>query len=158
VGDAAYSSTRWGTIATRFDSWEASTTLLRFCRRQGWHVICDLKTNRTLDGRPLRTYAQLVRHQRYDRTTIRATDGMKTRQSPGCNQALSALPVENLQLREARAFPFSPHPRDTNKSARSQVGPQSLVPRPKHIPCLVWQPHTAESGLPRAASRSRVFP
>ena len=31
-----------------FDSWYASNRLLKFCRRQGWHVICAIKSNRTL--------------------------------------------------------------------------------------------------------------
>ena len=89
-----------------FDSWYASTKLVRFCRRQGWHVICDLTTHRTLDGRPLRTSAQLVRHQRYDRTTIRATDGDQTSSTPTVCGHLRGLgaPVTVLQSRR--------HPRD----------------------------------------------
>jgi hypothetical protein len=61
-----------------FDSWYASAKLLRFCLQHGWHVICDLKANRTLNGRPLHTYAQLLRHQRYDHSIVRATDGDQT--------------------------------------------------------------------------------
>lgn len=89
-----------------FDRWYASAKLIRFCRRHGWHVICDLKTNRTLDGRPLRTWAQLVRHQRYDRTIVRATDGDQTyytRTLVGQLRRLAA-PVPVLQSRR--------HPRD----------------------------------------------
>jgi hypothetical protein len=89
-----------------FDSWYASAKLLRFCLRQGWHVICDLKANRTLDGRPLHTHAQLLRHQRYDRTILRATDGDQTyytRTLSGHLRRLAA-PVTVLQSRR--------HPRD----------------------------------------------
>jgi hypothetical protein len=89
-----------------FDSWYASTNLIRFCLRQGWHVICDLKANRSLDGRPLHTYTQLLRHQRYDRTIVRATDGDQTYYTHTLIGQLRRLaaPVTVLQSRR--------HPRD----------------------------------------------
>lgn len=89
-----------------FDSWYASAKLLRFCLRQGWQVICDLKTNRTLNGTSLRTQAQTLRHQRYDRTTIRATDGDQTYYTRTLHGQLKRLasPVTVLQSRR--------HPRD----------------------------------------------
>jgi hypothetical protein len=89
-----------------FDSWYASAKLIRFCLRQGWHVICDLKANRTLDGRPLHTYTQLLRHQRYDHTIIRATDGDQTYYTHTLVGQLRRLaaPVTVLQSRR--------HPRD----------------------------------------------
>ena len=31
-----------------FDSWYASSKQINFCRRQGWHIICALKSNRRL--------------------------------------------------------------------------------------------------------------
>lgn len=90
-----------------FDSWYASAKLIRFCLRQGWQVICDLKANRTLDGRSLRTHAQTLRHQRYDHTIVRATDGAQTtyytRTLQGQVKRLAA-PVTVLQSRR--------HPRD----------------------------------------------
>jgi hypothetical protein len=97
-------------ISVLFDSWDASTTLVRFCRRQGWHVICDLTTHRTLDGRPLRTSAQLVRHQRYDRTTLRATDGDQTSSTPTVWGHLRGLgaPVTVLH---SRRHPRGHHPK-----------------------------------------------
>jgi hypothetical protein len=36
-----------------FDSWYASHRLLKFCRRRDWHVICAIKSNRTLDDKKL---------------------------------------------------------------------------------------------------------
>jgi hypothetical protein len=69
-------------------------------------VICDLKTNRTLNGRPLRTYAQLVRHQRYDRTTLRATDGDQTSSTPTVCGHLRGLGAPVIVLPSRR------HPRD----------------------------------------------
>lgn len=56
------------------DSWYASTKLLKFCRRQGWHVICAVKSNRTLDGKKLSQWNQQLKHQRYQRITPAATD------------------------------------------------------------------------------------
>ncbi len=33
------------------DSWYASNKLLKFCRRQGWHMICAIKSNRLLNDK-----------------------------------------------------------------------------------------------------------
>jgi transposase len=50
---------------------------LKFCRRQGWHVICAIKSNRTLDGVKLSTRNQRLKHQRYTRVLPTATDRRK---------------------------------------------------------------------------------
>ena len=60
-----------------FDSWYASNKLLKFCRRQGWHVICAIKSNRTLDGVKLSTWNQRLKHQPYKRVKPTATDQRK---------------------------------------------------------------------------------
>lgn len=60
-----------------FDSWYASNKLLKFCRRQGWHVICAIKSNRTLDGIKLSKWNQRLKHQPYTRVTPAATDQRK---------------------------------------------------------------------------------
>lgn len=57
-----------------FDSWYASNNLLKFCRRQGWHVICAIKSNRTLDGVKLSKWNQRLKHQPYTRVNPTATD------------------------------------------------------------------------------------
>jgi len=57
-----------------FDSWYAANRLLKFCRRQDWHVICALKSNRTLDDKKLSQWPQTLRHQRYQRVQLTATD------------------------------------------------------------------------------------
>ena len=44
------------------DSWYASNKLLKYCRRQGWHVICAIKSNRTLDGIKLSQWNQRLKH------------------------------------------------------------------------------------------------
>lgn len=60
-----------------FDSWYASAKLLKYCRRQGWQVICALKSNRTLDGVKLSQWNQRLKHQPYIRVNPVATDRRK---------------------------------------------------------------------------------
>jgi hypothetical protein len=61
-----------------FDSWYASAQLIKFVRRQGWHVICALKYNRKLDGIRLDIHARTLRHKRYLPVTLTAADGNQT--------------------------------------------------------------------------------
>src|SRR5207237_3642930 len=58
-----------------FDSWYAANRLLTFCRRQGWHVVCAIKFNRKLDDQKLSQWPQALKHQRYQRVQLTATDG-----------------------------------------------------------------------------------
>ena len=58
-----------------FDSWYASNKLLKFCRRQGWHVICALKSNRLLEGKSLTQWNRDLKHRWYRRVTVPTTDG-----------------------------------------------------------------------------------
>jgi len=57
-----------------FDSWYAANRLLKLCRRQGWHVICAIKSNRTLGDQPLAQWPHALRHQRYQRVQLSAAD------------------------------------------------------------------------------------
>jgi Transposase DDE domain len=57
-----------------FDSWYASNRLLRFCRRHSWQVVCAIKSNRKLDDQKLSQWPQALRHQRYQRIQLTATD------------------------------------------------------------------------------------
>ena len=57
-----------------FDSWYASNKLLKYCHRQGWHVICAIRSNRTLDGIKLSEWNQRLKHQSYTRVTLTTTD------------------------------------------------------------------------------------
>ena len=43
-----------------------------FCRRQGWHVICAIKSNRTLGEKKLSQWPHALRHQRYQRVQLSA--------------------------------------------------------------------------------------
>jgi hypothetical protein len=58
-----------------FDSWYAANRLLKFCRRQRWQVVCAIKSNRKLDDQKLSHWPQALRHQRYQRVQLPATDG-----------------------------------------------------------------------------------
>ena len=58
-----------------FDSWYAANRLLTFCRRQGWQVVCAIKSNRKLDNQKRAQWPQALRHQRYQRVQLTATDG-----------------------------------------------------------------------------------
>ena len=57
-----------------FDSGYASNRVLKCCRRQGWHVVCAMQSNRKLDGQKLSQGPQTRRHQRYQRVQLTATD------------------------------------------------------------------------------------
>ena len=57
-----------------FDSWYASNRLLKFCRRQSWYVVCAIKSNRKLDDMKLAQWPQALKHQRYQRVQLTATD------------------------------------------------------------------------------------
>ena len=57
-----------------FDSWYGSNRLLKFCRRQHWHVVCAIKSNRKLDNQKLAQWPQALQHQRYQRVQLTATD------------------------------------------------------------------------------------
>lgn len=63
-----------------FDSWYASAKLINFCRRQGWHIICALKSNRRVAKQRVDKHDQLLKHKHYQRVTLNATD--ETRPAP----------------------------------------------------------------------------
>lgn len=57
-----------------FDSWYASAKLIKFCRRQRWHVICAVKANRRLNRKRMDHHNQSLRNRRYQRVTLQALD------------------------------------------------------------------------------------
>lgn len=63
-----------------FDSWYASAKLINFCRRQGWHIICALKSNRRVAKQRVDKHDQWLKHKHYQRITLNATD--ETRPAP----------------------------------------------------------------------------
>lgn len=62
-------------VYVQFDSWYASEKLIKYVRRQGWHVICGLKYNRKLNGKRLDQLAYALRHRRYTHVRVTAADG-----------------------------------------------------------------------------------
>jgi len=62
-------------VYVQFDSWYASRRLIKFVRRQGWHVTCGLKYNRLLNDQRLDTHAQALKHRWYTKTTVTTADG-----------------------------------------------------------------------------------
>lgn len=62
-----------------FDSWYASARLIKYIRRQGWHVICRIQSNRKLNGQRLDHSATAQQHQRYVPVNIVAADGNSSR-------------------------------------------------------------------------------
>jgi DDE superfamily endonuclease len=65
-------------VYVQFDSWYASEKLLKYVRRQGWHSVCALKCNRTLNGQRLDRVAYALRHKRYTPVGVTAADGNRT--------------------------------------------------------------------------------
>jgi len=57
-----------------FDSWYSSAKLIKYCRRQQWHVIAGLKSNRCLNGKKLSQWNQDLRHTRYEQVSLPAAD------------------------------------------------------------------------------------
>jgi hypothetical protein len=57
-----------------FDSWYASAKLIKFCRRQRWHVICAVKANRRLNHKRMDHHNQSLRNRPYQRVTLKALD------------------------------------------------------------------------------------
>ncbi len=65
-------------VYVQFDSWYASERLIKYVRRQHWHVICGLKSNRNLNGKRLDQVGYALRHRRYTHVKVTAADGNKS--------------------------------------------------------------------------------
>lgn len=61
-------------VYVEFDSWYASGKLIKYCRRQGWHVICAIKSNRRLNGKRVDLHDQALKHKRYQHVRLSAAD------------------------------------------------------------------------------------
>jgi len=96
----------WG-VCVQFDSWYASEQLIKYVRRQGWHVTCGLKHNRKLNGKRLDQIASALKHRRYLHVQVTAADRKATpyyvRQTTG---RLQKVPFD------VRVFFSKRHPRE----------------------------------------------
>jgi hypothetical protein len=94
-------------VFVQFDSWYASEQLIKYVRRQGWHVTCGLKHNRKLNGKRIDQIASALRHRRYTPIHVTAADGTQTayyvRQTTG---RLQKVPFD------VRVFFSKRHPRE----------------------------------------------
>lgn len=91
------------------DSWYAAASLMKWCRAQDWHVICRLKSNRSLDGVQVRHHDQRWEHKRYTRVGVPAADEEHPRYYwvRSLSGNLSSLPDE------IRVYISRRHTRDT---------------------------------------------
>jgi IS4 transposase len=53
-----------------FDSWYTSAKLVKWIRRQGWHVIAAIKSNRKLSGQKLTQWHHDLKGHSYDRVSL----------------------------------------------------------------------------------------
>ena len=94
-------------VFVQFDCWYASEQLIKYVRRQGWHVTCGLKHNRKLNGKRIDQIASALKHRRYTHIQVTAADGNQTiyfvRQTTG---RLQKVPFE------VRVFFSKRHPRE----------------------------------------------
>ena len=65
-------------VVVQFDSWYASARLIKYCRRQSWHVTCGLKCNRLLSDKRVDKHAQELKHKWYTKVHLTTTDGDKS--------------------------------------------------------------------------------
>jgi hypothetical protein len=73
---AAYLPTDWKTYVL-FDNWYAATDLIKFIRRQHWHIIGGLKSNRGLNGKQLKQWFAKLRSTPAQRLHVLAADGTR---------------------------------------------------------------------------------
>jgi hypothetical protein len=57
-----------------FDSWYASKKLIKSCRRQQWHVICAINSNRRINKVRVDQLNLALRHKPYQQITLEAVD------------------------------------------------------------------------------------
>lgn len=60
-----------------FDAWYTSAELVKWIRRQGWHVIAGLKSNRKLSGRSLTDWRNELKGRSYCRVRLELADGRR---------------------------------------------------------------------------------
>jgi DDE superfamily endonuclease len=53
-----------------FDAWYTSARLVKWIRRQGWHVIAAVKSNRKVSGRKLTEWHRAFKGRSYDRVSL----------------------------------------------------------------------------------------
>lgn len=64
-------------VVVLFDSWYSSAKLIKFCRRQGWQVVCAVKSNRRIDKKRVDHHDQALRHKHYQKVELQALDPLR---------------------------------------------------------------------------------
>jgi len=64
-----------------FDSWYSSEKLIKFCRRQKWHVICAIKSNRRISKVRVDQHNLALKHKPGEQITFEAVDEKHKAQS-----------------------------------------------------------------------------
>jgi len=93
-------------VYVQFDSWYASKRLIKFVRRQKWHVTCGLKSNRLLDGIRLDRHAQALKHRWYTRVRVTTADGKQQYYVRRLDGRLADIPFD------VRVYFSKRHPRE----------------------------------------------
>jgi hypothetical protein len=93
-------------VYVQFDSWYASKRLIKFVRRQTWHVTCGLKSNRLLDGTRLDRHAQALKHRWYTRVRVATADGKQQYYVRRLDGRLADVPYD------VRVYFSKRHPRE----------------------------------------------
>ncbi len=65
-------------VYVQCDIWFASKKLIQYACRQGWHVICQIKKNRSFCGQSVTACYASLKHRRYEKVAISAADGATT--------------------------------------------------------------------------------
>ena len=60
-----------------FDSWYASADLLKWIRKQGWHVIAGIKSNRSVSGRKLSAWHHELKGRPYKAVALGLANGQQ---------------------------------------------------------------------------------
>ena len=120
-----------------FDSWDAAHDLLKFCRRQGWHGMCAIKSHRKFDAKKRSPWPPALRHPRSQRVQLTAPDQrsrpslVRTRRGK-----LSPLPCEVCVLISQRHH-RDQHPKYFLCTALALTAPQILPIYQKRWPIEV---------------------
>jgi len=124
-------------VSVLVDSWDAANGILQCGRRQGWHVIGALTSNRKLDDKQRSQWPQALRHQRYQRVQLTATDQRsRTSLVRARRGKLSKVPFEVWVLISQRHH-RDHHPKYFLCTARSLTAQPILPIYPKRWPIEV---------------------
>ena len=146
------------------DSWYAVASILKWCRVQDWHVICRLKSNRSLNGTQVKLHSQRLKHRRHDHVRVTAADEERPKAYPAHSLVgkLSSL-SDNVRVFVSKRHNRDRRPRYFASTDRSlsahralnhydirwscEVSNWYIVERLGWADCRLWQVESAERFL-----------